>query len=130
LVNVGDDYSQSPLHYACRRSRTINCVKLLLQRNANVNASDKQDVTPLHKACMYGHRKNGHPHLVSLLIKADESIIHLVDARGRTPLHVVRGQLEAVKLLLQNGADLTVTDKLAYVSRSADMPRCFWHLKA
>ncbi|XP_047998440.1 uncharacterized protein LOC125235863 [Leguminivora glycinivorella] len=67
-----------------------------LRRGAGVNVQDDNGYTPLHHACMNGHRE-----IVHLLLKVDASPC-VVDKKGATPLHLAawKGDSHVVSMLL------------------------------
>jgi hypothetical protein len=74
-------------------------VELLLANEANVNAEDGNDRTPLHWAAGAGHVD-----VVELLL-ARKADVNAKDNKGNTPLHfaAIKGQLDVVELLRQHG---------------------------
>jgi len=90
------------LLHAAVCTRNILCAQLLLEKNADVNAIDKNGFTPLHHAV----RHKGNITMIQLLIdkKADVNLkTHYTLA---TPLHYAAQKSEhAVRLLLKNNAD-------------------------
>ncbi|XP_023984530.1 cortactin-binding protein 2 isoform X2 [Physeter macrocephalus] len=81
-----------------------DCVRLLLNAEAQVNAADKNGFTPLCAAAAQGHFK-----CVELLIAYDANINHAADG-GQTPLYLAckNGNKECIKLLLEAGTDRSV----------------------
>ncbi len=77
------------------------CVKNLLDADADPNARDRSDGTPLHYAAMEGHVEVAK----ALLDRGADP--NARDFLGFTPLHYasVYGHVEVVKLLLERGAD-------------------------
>ena len=75
-----------------------------MQYNANVNCTDKMDITPLHFASV-----NGHIEIVEVLLKFVASI-DCRDKCGTTALHfVAEGRHEkVVRALLEHGSDINI----------------------
>jgi ankyrin repeat protein len=82
-------------------------VQAHLNKGCNINALDKDKMSPLHHAVF-----NGHKEIVTLLLEHGANI-NLKGQEGQvTPLHLaaVRNNKEIVELLLQKGADLHAED--------------------
>ena len=92
----------TPLHVAA-----WNVIGALLDAGAKLNARDKRERTPLHKAA-----GRGHPEAVAALLDAGARP-NAGDEDGRTPLHEAAswGHPEAVAALLDAGADPNARDK-------------------
>uniref|UniRef100_A0A671MZU0 Serine/threonine-protein phosphatase 6 regulatory ankyrin repeat subunit C n=1 Tax=Sinocyclocheilus anshuiensis TaxID=1608454 RepID=A0A671MZU0_9TELE len=90
------------IHTIQHSSLVKNMVKLLLNKGANLSASDKKDRQPIHWAAYLGHLD-----VVKLLVSqgSDKSC---KDKRGYTPLHAAAasGHVDVVKYLLRNGAEI------------------------
>jgi len=73
---------------------------LLLNAEANVNATSKIDMTPLHLAAGQGRLE-----VVIVLVDADADVNAIVD-RDTTPLSIAtsKGHTEIVKILKERGA--------------------------
>ncbi|XP_026318095.1 ankyrin repeat and SAM domain-containing protein 1A-like isoform X3 [Hyposmocoma kahamanoa] len=67
-----------------------------LRRGAGVNVQDDNGYTPLHHACLRGHKE-----IVQLLLSVDASPC-IVDKKGATPLHLAawKGDADIVNMLL------------------------------
>ena len=93
------------LHYAVYMFRT-NAVVWLLASGAEVNAGDRDGVTPLHQAANLSNIT-----LVRILLDHSANI-HALTFKNRTPLHwaAVGGDLNTVRILLEHGADPSVRD--------------------
>jgi cytohesin len=91
-----------PIHYASRAGRA-DVIRLFLQHNANVNATDHRNYTPLHWASEMGYTV-----VVPILLENGADINGVSD--DGTTLHIASrdGQLEFVRLLLERGADLNI----------------------
>ena len=120
-VNARDCVGATPLHYACRRSKSSECVRILLKAGADVHAKLQGDCkrpgqTPLHVAVDF--RPEHDYETVRLLIEAGADVNTAADD-GRTLLMdaVGRAKDESDKwsgilhLLLEAGADVHAADK-------------------
>ena len=80
----------------------------LLRRGADIDSRDDDDYgsTPLHWACLKGHRE------IALLLLERGADIEAGDEDGRTPLHFacLRGHVETALLLVRRGAEIDVAD--------------------
>ncbi|KAM5255151.1 cortactin-binding protein 2 isoform 2-T2 [Ctenodactylus gundi] len=102
-INYSCEDGQSALYSAAKNGHT-DCVRLLLNAEAQVDAADKNGFTPLCSAAAQGHLE-----CVQLLIAYDANINHAA-AGGQTPLYLAckNGNNECIKLLLEAGADRNV----------------------
>ncbi|XP_054979674.1 cortactin-binding protein 2 isoform X2 [Sorex araneus] len=102
-INYSCEDGHSALYSAAKNGHT-DCVRLLLNAEAQVSAADKNGFTPLCAAAAQGHFK-----CVELLIAYDANINHAADG-GQTPLYLAckNGNKECIKLLLEAGADRSV----------------------
>ncbi|MFH1718217.1 MAG: ankyrin repeat domain-containing protein [Planctomycetota bacterium] len=104
-VNYPEDWG--PLHEASIYN--IEMVKLLLARGANVNGGNGK-----HEPALYAAIRGGHRDIVELLIQhgADVNAKNNTWRRVYTPLQraAITGRTEAVKLLLEAGANISVKD--------------------
>jgi len=84
-----------------------NQVKLQLSRDADVNARDRQTLTPLHVALWYRHKG-----VAEVLIDKGADI-NAKDKSGYTPLHfaAIKGNSESAALLITKGADVNVKSR-------------------
>jgi ankyrin repeat protein len=94
------------LHEASYSGRA-NIVHLLLQHNANVNARNGFDETPLHYASMTGQAS------VARLLLEHGALVNAQSRSHKTPLYRASeyGRLETVEVLLGHGADLHIQRK-------------------
>ena len=130
LVSSKDERGWTPLYFAAASGHK-DVVQLLLANKADINAFN-QNFTPLHAAVM-----NRHPDVADLLIasnaqvtifdaaaggyveilkaelQTDPSLVASRDDNGWTALQFAarNGQLDAVKLLLANKADVNAGDR-------------------
>lgn len=80
LINLKDNYGQTPLHRACNEGRS-DIVELLLKNKATLS-KDKYGHTGLHLACSKGHEK-----VVFTLLQKFAAKVNEKDGNGNTPLH-------------------------------------------
>ncbi|XP_004389686.1 cortactin-binding protein 2 [Trichechus manatus latirostris] len=102
-INYSCEDGLSALYSAAKNGHT-DCVRLLLNAEAQVNAADKNGFTPLCAAAAQGHDK-----CVELLIAYHADINHAADG-GQTPLYLAckNGNKECIKLLLEAGTDRSI----------------------
>ncbi|XP_047416186.1 cortactin-binding protein 2 isoform X3 [Sciurus carolinensis] len=102
-INYSCEDGHSALYSAAKKGHT-DCVRLLLNAEAQVDAADKNGFTPLCAAAAQGHFE-----CVELLIAYDAHVNHAA-ARGQTPLYLAckNGNKECVKLLLEAGSDRSI----------------------
>ncbi|KAH0534827.1 putative ankyrin repeat protein RBE_0220 [Cotesia glomerata] len=105
----GHEVYSSPLQYAVH-SQDEKIVSLLLSKNADVNFKSKNDGTALHIAC-----SNEISNIVRYLLEYGADVDVVSDdnlTKGQTPLFVAISwnQTEAVKLLLDNDANINITN--------------------
>ena len=79
-IDVRDKYGDTALHYAVSRTNH-RAVKVLLERQSNANAQNKQKITPLHLAA-----KNGDLAMLELLLTHGANLSSR-DDDGNSPLH-------------------------------------------
>lgn len=103
-VNLKDDSGTNPILIAEMEGYT-NITALLLPVS-DVNVSTAGGATPLHMAA-----SRGLGDIQSLLDRG--AMVNVADNRGWTPLHVAAagGNMEAVRILLEAGADRTIKNK-------------------
>ncbi|KAM6203028.1 cortactin-binding protein 2 isoform 2-T2 [Rhynchocyon petersi] len=99
-INYSCEDGHSALYSAAKNGHT-DCVRLLLNAEAPVNAADRNGFTPLCAAAAQGHVK-----CVELLIAYHANINHAADG-GQTPLFLAckNGNKECIKCLLEAGTD-------------------------
>ena len=99
-VNARDKKGETPLHLVTDRA----LAQALIDAGADITARERFSYTPLHIACMDDKEE-----IIECLIHAKADVNALGDD-GVTPLHLARSAA-AVKLLVQNGADLNAQNK-------------------
>eukprot|EP01104_Vermistella_antarctica_P001160 TRINITY_DN1121_c0_g1_i1.p1 TRINITY_DN1121_c0_g1~~TRINITY_DN1121_c0_g1_i1.p1 ORF type:complete len:694 (+),score=171.48 TRINITY_DN1121_c0_g1_i1:414-2495(+) len=98
-------FDTTPLHKAAAEGH-LECMQILLGKDADVNERDVRDTTPLHHAAQAAQLSCVHV----LLIKGAEP--NATDCFQQTALHkaCVRGNAEVVRHLLEHGADVALAD--------------------
>lgn len=93
---------------------TPEAVAFLLSKGARVNDTDDNGSTALHKACQYGRTSE----TVSILLR-QKADVNLKNKKGVTPLMYASwtGKADAVKLLLEHGADVAAMTAGSGLSR-------------
>lgn len=107
MIDLRDHDNFTPLIHSIVRNK-IDCVQLLLSRNAAINPGGENDHIPLNLACQHGLTE-----IVRLLLEMNAQL--LPDAEGLYPQHLVARSSKDPQLLLllnQHGADLNQRDKL------------------
>ena len=106
-VNVRDADRKTPLHLAAH-NRKNECIKVLINSGATVDALTRFQSTPLHYASFVGSIKCAQ---VLLEYSAD---IDAKESWGQSPLMIAvkQGNLEFVKYLLTQGPNLESVDHL------------------
>jgi ankyrin repeat protein len=95
------------MHQAATAKGHSDIVELLLMHGAEVNAQDKQGLTPLHYATLVNN-----PDAVKTLLDHAANANAKDNNVGDTPLimAVAKGYEGVVKLLLENGANVNLAD--------------------
>lgn len=110
MINqLGGDQWSTALHWAACRGQ-VGVMALLLQRGADYMAlRDQQGYLPIHIAAQHGQTFS----LLFLIAASRQSIIDCTDLHGRTALiwAAYRGHDEAVKVLLEEGSQVTLKDR-------------------
>ncbi|KAF2073670.1 hypothetical protein CYY_005020 [Polysphondylium violaceum] len=114
-VNVTNRDSNTPFHYFCQKFRAPNnailkeVFEILLKKNVNINAINKNGESPLHKAIFNTTVAQG---MITLLLE-NKANVNYINKNGESPLHycVRLGRADLVMILLQYGADRTIIAK-------------------
>lgn len=92
----------------------LSMVELLVKRGANVNAQNKFNYTPLHKAAFNfvedKRKENDMKKIMSLLI-SKKANADAQDKNGNTPLMTAVQKIAPTKLLIEGGANVTMSNK-------------------
>jgi hypothetical protein len=117
-VNAANRRRSTPLHWSLHDEAKV---RLLLSRGAAINARQVEGRTPLYIAASMGQGAS----LVKLLLENGANPA-LATANGMTPLMAasVRGDVEAMKLLVEKNADVTTSQRITGRSQVPDRPRC------
>ena len=92
---------ETPLHYAIWRQGDVQIIKELLDHGADSNGKNDNKVTPMLRALQHNRID-----IAKILLEYDADVNISCFSEGHTALHqmALRGDLEAVEFLLQNGA--------------------------
>ncbi|MCD6045419.1 MAG: ankyrin repeat protein 26-like isoform [Gammaproteobacteria bacterium] len=92
-----DEEGQTGLHIAVSYNQQ-ECIRLLLRKNADVNAADREGDTPLHLAVL-----GGNPNIVTLLLKGGANV-KPENRNGETPLDILRADKSSKEMQLSSQA--------------------------
>ena len=139
-INAKGGSEVTPMHVAARQGHA-DVLSLLLDRGADVDVRGDSDVTPLYRASRFGKQEAGQVLLdcgadinaggnecqtplsgalfkgrfefARVLIQRGAKINFHNKSTGKTPLHLAaeRASTQAVRLLLEHGADVNARDK-------------------
>jgi ankyrin repeat protein len=110
-----DCAQQTPMHYAASRATGLECMRILVENNGDVNAKDVWHGTPLHNAVRAGHIDNVH-----FLLEQGRIDVNAQNLRRWTPLHIAVAlqRLDLVKTLVKHNADLTLANEVSWLFNS------------
>lgn len=133
LVNFSDNQTrETPLHIAVQTKEGESCIRLLLDKGADILATNSNGLKPQDLAknicteetllllqnqedlMLFFHAcKEGRKSSVELMIKNNPSLIHGLNSAGETALHIAckYKKSQIVDFLIENGADVTVRSK-------------------
>ena len=96
LIDLSNEYNITPLHYACYHG-ALNCVELLLDLQADINAIDKDGKSVLTYAVFSGETKI----IKKLLIRGANKTIK--DLEGKTPyFYAIKNNKFDIAQMLKN----------------------------
>ena len=101
------DDNQTTLHIAAFKGYE-NIVKLLLEKNADVNVINDFNMTPLHIAAQYGHSN-----IVKLLLEKNANLMAL-NYDNKIPLALGKDDVFVVKEFAESTPNLSLSDLLLY----------------
>ena len=109
-VNERDEFYQTALHVACQ-GNSVEIVKLLLKKKADVNPQDRNGWTPLHCGASYGSLD-----VLELLLTVDDIDVGVLNKDGTSALHyLVRLSVDSTQL------DLYLRVLELFVKRRGDL---------
>ncbi|ESO95765.1 hypothetical protein LOTGIDRAFT_66582, partial [Lottia gigantea] len=112
FVNKCDNKKRTALHYTVEYigdEKHQRIIEILLKSGARTDIQDDEGKTPLHEI---RHCSHGVSQVIKLLLGSNKKNIDTQDKSGLTPLHLATkaGNVEAVRSLLLEGADVTIED--------------------
>ena len=104
-VNKRDAEGNTPLHHACQKGYRDITV-MLLEKDADVTATNNMSETPLHAAARTGNKE-----IIERLLDRGADI-NATDKDGKTPLVrlIDNKRTDAAIHLIEKGADISLTD--------------------
>ena len=102
-IFLTDELKRTPLHWAARGVH-FELVKYLVENNADINAKDINQITPIASITARNHLS-----ALEYLLKNGANP-NVMDFEGDTPLHyaAASGQLRTAQLLIENGASVHI----------------------
>ncbi|XP_052107145.1 ankyrin repeat domain-containing protein 11-like isoform X4 [Mytilus californianus] len=106
LMDQETDDGLTPVIISCQNGNAEQ-LKELLENGASVKTTDKTGKNALHYCA-----DNLETQCAEMLLMREESLIHVQDEQGFTPLHmaVIGGNVPLLKLLVRKGADVDILD--------------------
>ncbi|KAL7580378.1 hypothetical protein ACA910_004404 [Epithemia clementina (nom. ined.)] len=86
--NPCNQHGESLVHAICRRG-DYKLLQVMIDAGATVQVSDDHGRTPLHDACWSSAASFA---AVDIVLQQDTRLVHMMDARGATPLMYVRNE--------------------------------------
>lgn len=102
-VNAADYDGRSPVHLAATHGQ-LEAVEVLVDHGARLDVADREGSTPLGEAVRHGHDA------VARLLERRGARLDPTRISERVCLEVVRGHVDAVRRLIDYGADVGTTD--------------------
>ncbi|KAH7474303.1 hypothetical protein PRIC1_013569 [Phytophthora ramorum] len=109
LVDCHTTRGRTPLMYAVKGNFVQLARFLVKEAGANVDEQNEMGVTAVYSAC-----QDGQLEMVKFLVQEAQADVNLSNRTNHAPLHeaVAGGFTEVVDLMLRNGADKYVVDKM------------------
>ncbi|XP_052031891.1 transient receptor potential cation channel subfamily A member 1 [Apodemus sylvaticus] len=107
VLNIMDDYGNTPLHWAAEKNQ-VESVKFLLSQGANPNLRNRNMMSPLHIAV-----QGMYIDVIKVLTEHKATNINLDGENGNTALMstCAKDNSEALQILLEKGAKLCKSNK-------------------
>ncbi|XP_053380588.1 uncharacterized protein LOC123543606 isoform X2 [Mercenaria mercenaria] len=105
-INVTNSEGKTILHEAIKRKKTA-FMTVALNHGADQRKADRSGLLPIHEGAIQNK-----PHMIRLLMKADENIAMTRDKYGRQPLHyaAINKSFEAANCLIEHGVEIDAYD--------------------
>ena len=109
-LDIPNNYGFYPIHFAVRSAQT-NIIKILTENNADINIKsigEKSGITPLYYAIAYNDTEIN-LYIIDSLLK-QKANPNIPNKEGYYPIHAAihLGNLEVVKILIENNVDVNV----------------------
>ena len=108
IINIGNEYKETPLHIAASFG-SVECVNILIEKGANINAKDNAGCSPLHSV-LFDQTENT-LECIKILIK-NGADVNAREQYNCTSLHLAAEGYdpECLDILINNGADINARD--------------------
>ncbi|KAL9132838.1 MAG: hypothetical protein Q9175_005983 [Cornicularia normoerica] len=105
-LDIPDQFGQTPVLRAADAGH-IKCIRMLLDKGANLKHADYEGRTALSLAAIKGHK------VVAKLLLKNDAEINAQDKKGNTPLALAaeKNHDAVVRFLLESGADADLPDE-------------------
>uniref|UniRef100_A0A6P7GEX0 Uncharacterized protein LOC114338418 n=1 Tax=Diabrotica virgifera virgifera TaxID=50390 RepID=A0A6P7GEX0_DIAVI len=105
-LNYCDDYGNTISHYAAL-CKSLNAIKYLKEQGANLNISNNQKQTLVHRAVASGDFK-----ILQYLVEDCKMDVNVADVDGKFPVHNIymRDNIDILKYLKDKGANLSISN--------------------
>ena len=102
----GGPQEDAELFHAVDTGQSVSQINLILDKGVDVNISNSEGDTPLHYACIKGHKE------VAMALVDRGADVHARDVVQLTPLHFacINGNMELAMALVDRGADVHARD--------------------
>ena len=107
-LNIADVDGYTCLHYAARNGCCTEVLQAIISHGGDVNATSKENVTPLFRACVKGNKDT-----INVLLNAGADL-NIADVDGYSCLHYAAGTdccTEALQAIISHGGDVNATSK-------------------